>query len=36
MIERIVAMLEQIKDERMLESIYWIIERKLVQSRPRN
>ncbi len=36
MIERIVAMLEQIQDERVLESIYWIIERKLVQNRPRN
>jgi hypothetical protein len=29
-------MLEQIQDERVLESIYWNIERKLVQNRPRN
>ena len=32
--EKILALLEQIEDERILESIYWYIERKLVRKPP--
>jgi hypothetical protein len=36
MIEKIISLLEQIQDERLLESIYWYIERKLVCKPPRH
>ncbi len=34
MIEKIISLLEQIQDERLLESIYWYIERRLVRKPP--
>ena len=35
MIEKIISLLEQIEDEHLLESIFWIIERMLVEKPPR-
>lgn len=35
MFEKILAMLEQIEDESELESIYWFVERLLVQETPK-
>jgi hypothetical protein len=34
--ERILALLEQITDESVLESIYWYIERMIVRHKPEN
>jgi hypothetical protein len=33
-IQRIVALLEQIQDESLLESIYWLVERLVVRQPP--
>jgi len=36
MIDRIVALLEQMEDEDALEMIYWYIERKLMRTPPKS
>ena len=36
MLEKILALLEQIEDESIMENIYWYVERKLVQEQPKS
>lgn len=35
MFEKIVALLERIEDEQLLETIYWYVERHLVRKPPK-